>query len=151
MITMILGGLWHGAAISYAVWGAFHGIALALERFITDKVRIKETPVVTVVKTLFVFFSVTLAWLLFKLPEFDHVIKYLQSIANNTHLKNDYKLITYILVYSSIVVFYHAAYLIYRNKSLPKLQNFDYVAYAMMLFLIMTNSGSSGSFIYFQF
>ena len=39
-ITMVLGGLWHGAAWSYAVWGAFHGFALALERLINDKYKL---------------------------------------------------------------------------------------------------------------
>ena len=29
MITMLLGGLWHGASISFILWGALHGIALA--------------------------------------------------------------------------------------------------------------------------
>ena len=33
IIVMILGGLWHGAALSYAVWGLAHGVLLAGERF----------------------------------------------------------------------------------------------------------------------
>ena len=32
MITMVLGGLWHGAAISYVIWGALHGLFLILHR-----------------------------------------------------------------------------------------------------------------------
>ena len=32
-ITMVLGGLWHGAAWTFVVWGAFHGAALALHRW----------------------------------------------------------------------------------------------------------------------
>ena len=31
-ITMLLGGLWHGASLNFVVWGAFHGIALALDK-----------------------------------------------------------------------------------------------------------------------
>lgn len=34
MITMLLGGLWHGASISFILWGALHGIALAAHKFI---------------------------------------------------------------------------------------------------------------------
>ena len=33
MITMVLGGLWHGAAWTFVLWGAWHGLALAVERF----------------------------------------------------------------------------------------------------------------------
>ena len=36
MLTMVLGGLWHGAAWSYAVWGFFHGLVLAVERLMKD-------------------------------------------------------------------------------------------------------------------
>lgn len=36
MLTMLLGGLWHGAAWTFVVWGAIHGLALAIERFIGD-------------------------------------------------------------------------------------------------------------------
>lgn len=34
MITMVLGGLWHGAAWSFVVWGAIHGLALSANRFV---------------------------------------------------------------------------------------------------------------------
>ena len=33
LITMLLGGLWHGAAWTFVVWGAYHGIGLALHKF----------------------------------------------------------------------------------------------------------------------
>jgi alginate O-acetyltransferase complex protein AlgI len=33
MTVMTLGGLWHGAAWIYAVWGIYHGFGLAVERF----------------------------------------------------------------------------------------------------------------------
>ncbi|MAP96457.1 MAG: membrane-bound O-acyltransferase family protein [Ponticaulis sp.] len=33
MITMVLGGLWHGAAWSFVIWGALHGLALSVNRF----------------------------------------------------------------------------------------------------------------------
>ena len=32
MVTMLLGGLWHGAAWTFVLWGAFHGALLAVER-----------------------------------------------------------------------------------------------------------------------
>ena len=33
-LTMLLGGLWHGAAWTYVLWGAFHGLLLAIERYL---------------------------------------------------------------------------------------------------------------------
>ncbi len=37
-LTMVIGGLWHGAAITFVVWGAIHGGFLALERFVAREV-----------------------------------------------------------------------------------------------------------------
>jgi len=36
MITMLLGGLWHGASWNFVLWGAFHGVWLVLHRFYTQ-------------------------------------------------------------------------------------------------------------------
>ena len=35
MITMLLGGLWHGAAWTFVVWGGIHGVALVLHKMLT--------------------------------------------------------------------------------------------------------------------
>jgi D-alanyl-lipoteichoic acid acyltransferase DltB (MBOAT superfamily) len=39
MITMVLGGLWHGASWVFIAWGALHGIALAIDRAMSGKSR----------------------------------------------------------------------------------------------------------------
>lgn len=44
VITMVLGGLWHGANWTFVLWGAWHGGVLALERFLGKPQRWKEIP-----------------------------------------------------------------------------------------------------------
>ena len=45
MLTMLLGGLWHGAALRFIVWGALHGIYLAVHKFfLTLFPKQKTTP-----------------------------------------------------------------------------------------------------------
>ncbi|MFC6198605.1 MBOAT family O-acyltransferase [Ponticaulis profundi] len=39
MITMVLGGLWHGAAWNFVIWGAIHGAALSLHRIIMGRAQ----------------------------------------------------------------------------------------------------------------
>lgn len=151
-ITMVLGGLWHGAAWSYAVWGAFHGLALALERLFNDKFdfKIKPNSFVFYCKVLFIFSSVSLAWLLFKLPNFDQVIMYMKALYSNTGFVTNYISIFLILLYSFPVVLYHLMYL--RRQAKPTyFHKLEFAAYGVMLFLIFTNSGTPGTFIYFQF
>ena len=151
MIVMFLGGLWHGAAWSYAVWGSFHGLALAVERFLSDKISIKENVVIKLLKGAMVLGFVTLAWLLFKLPDFSHVIGYCKCLINSRAPYNDYKFIVLISVYSGFVVLYHLAYLIKSTPLFVPFKRVEYLFYGLMFFLIIVNSGSSGAFIYFQF
>ena len=151
-VTMILGGLWHGAAWSYAVWGAFHGLALALERLLNDRFKIKIRPgsFFYTIKTLFVFSLVSLAWLLFKLPNFSQVIMYFKAIVANRGYVTNYVSILLICIYSLPVILYHIAYLC-RNITPVFYRKREFAMYSMMLFLIITNSGTPGTFIYFQF
>ena len=148
---MVLGGLWHGAAWSYATWGLFHGGMLAIERLVNDNVKIKLPKSVLILKGLFVFIMVTLAWLLFKLPDFSHVIKYFQAMGNNITNQGNVKLNMYIILYSIPVVVYHLLYLYKDSKFWKRIQTQEHFLYAVMIFFIITNSGTSGSFIYFQF
>ncbi|MFQ5509956.1 MAG: MBOAT family O-acyltransferase [Leptospirillia bacterium] len=153
MVVMLLGGLWHGAAWSYMVWGGAHGLALATERFITDRFRLPDTGLWGALRMLLVFLFVTYAWLLFKLPEFDHVIAYTKAIRNNGDLHTHYRLITMVLLYSLPVIAYHLHHL-YRERLLrfvPASWTPAPAAYGLMLFLILANSGSPGAFVYFQF
>lgn len=42
LVTMLLGGLWHGAAWTFLIWGALHGIALVAHRFVSKRLAILE-------------------------------------------------------------------------------------------------------------
>lgn len=153
--VMFLGGLWHGAAWSYAVWGVWHGAALAIERLfksITDKYFPKNIIFITF-QVLFVFIFVTISWLLFKLPDFSQVIEYIKALSTNTKLKTNWSIIISVMVYSIPVIIYHFQYLIKQNndKCLKWLKSFKPFAYAFMLFAILFNYGEPGDFIYFQF
>jgi alginate O-acetyltransferase complex protein AlgI len=151
MAVMFLGGLWHGAAWSYAIWGSFHGLALAVERFFGEYIQIKANKILTFLKGVMIFAFVTLAWLLFKLPYFGHVIEYFKCLFNNARLDANLNINVYILLYSIPIVLYHALYLLKEKPLYAKFKRIEYAFYGMMIFLIIVNSGSSGAFIYFQF
>ena len=44
MITMLLGGLWHGAAWTFVIWGGIHGVGLSYERFVRDRRAARGLP-----------------------------------------------------------------------------------------------------------
>lgn len=150
MIVMFLGGLWHGAAWSFAAWGTLHGLALALERFIKDKIRLPDYLMLKIIKMAIVFTYVSFAWLLFLIHDFSHVMLFLNTfiskISGNLRIEKQ----LYVLIYSLPVVIYHVNYLMKDRFSLIRCY-LDPLTYGTMLFLILTNSGSSDKFVYFQF
>lgn len=66
IITMVLAGLWHGAAWTFIVWGAVHGLALALEHLHAGDAREVGVPRHRAVARAATFAFVTLAWIPFR-------------------------------------------------------------------------------------
>ena len=79
MIVMTLGGLWHGASLSYALWGLLHGLLLVIERPLLALFK-NPGPAVQAVRAGVVFFCVTMLWIFFKLPDFSHALGYLHGM-----------------------------------------------------------------------
>lgn len=176
IVVMLLGGLWHGAAWSYMVWGGAHGLFLAIERFFGIKgfakaagqpVRRATRFTIAAFQILLTFHLVSLLWLLFQLPRFHEAILYLRELAAWKPGLQPQPIFT-ILIFGTPVVLYHLLALLRQGMadeqsqmSEPRdsppairhsLSSFARdVGYAILLFLILTNSGSPGEFIYFQF
>ena len=71
LLTMLLGGLWHGAAWKFIAWGALHGGGLAVERMLEPWFgRRAQSPAGKVIATLVVFHFVCLAWIFFRAEDF---------------------------------------------------------------------------------
>jgi alginate O-acetyltransferase complex protein AlgI len=70
MITMVLGGLWHGAGWNFAIWGGLHGLYLVVNQVwigLADRFRLpREIPVWKWVATAITFFAVCFAWVFFR-------------------------------------------------------------------------------------
>jgi alginate O-acetyltransferase complex protein AlgI len=151
LIVMFLGGLWHGAALSFAVWGLWHGIALAIERpFLNSIFLASANPTVKFIRIFFVFNFVTIGWLFFKLQDFSQAIACIVAIFNNH--AGGFSIITkklsfLILIYGSPVLFYHLSHAYKNHISIPLKD----MALGMMLFFIITNPGPPAPFVYFQF
>lgn len=75
--TMVLGGLWHGAAWTFVIWGAIHGGFLAGERYVTgwwarrDQPLGVPLPVRRALQWFLTFQVVCLAWVFFRAESFD--------------------------------------------------------------------------------
>ncbi|WP_449394771.1 MBOAT family O-acyltransferase [Devosia riboflavina] len=152
IITMGLGGLWHGAAWSYLVWGLMHGLVLAVERFAQPAARGITGVMKSVLSRLyvvFVFLVVTTLWLFFKLPEFSEAAHYLNLVLTGPpQLVFEGAQYTAVAVYALPVLLLHLLPAPIRKSNSPVLTGF---VYAVMLFLALFDRGQADAFIYFQF
>jgi len=72
MITMLLGGIWHGAGWKFVAWGALHGGGLAVERMLEPWLgRHARSPAARVIATFIVFHFVCFAWIFFRAEDFE--------------------------------------------------------------------------------
>ena len=79
MITMLLGGLWHGASWRFLIWGGLHGGALAFHKYITERVDLswRGWRIAGVIIT---FHFVCFCWIFFRAPDLDTVGQMLAQI-----------------------------------------------------------------------
>jgi D-alanyl-lipoteichoic acid acyltransferase DltB (MBOAT superfamily) len=83
MITMVLGGLWHGASWNFAIWGALHGGALAVTRM-WQRARgtaASQSAFSRALASLATFHFVCFAWIFFRAPTFAHATLAIGRIA----------------------------------------------------------------------
>jgi D-alanyl-lipoteichoic acid acyltransferase DltB (MBOAT superfamily) len=87
LITMLLGGLWHGAAWNFVVWGALHGGALAVQRAWQRRCEARGRAALlsgragAVVAALVTFHFVCFTWIFFRAPDFGAAVAVLEQIA----------------------------------------------------------------------
>ncbi|MBN2363221.1 MBOAT family protein [candidate division WOR-3 bacterium] len=104
-ITMLLGGLWHGAAWNFVLWGALHGFGLGVERFFIDKFGDKKRKVLwQVLSTVFVFHFVCLSWIFFRSRSFSLAFEYLRSFGNISSPVTNITPFVFLLVFIGIAM-----------------------------------------------
>jgi alginate O-acetyltransferase complex protein AlgI len=154
MIVMGLGGLWHGAGLSYLAWGLLHGLFLVIERpFLpyleTSNPESTLSQTIRASRMLVVFVAVSMAWVFFKLPNFEHALSYFSGMFVNVSSTVPTKFVTGLaFVYSFPVIIQH---LIPDRWFSETRQHIEPYMYGLMATLMLVEAGPDTSFIYFQF
>lgn len=76
-VTMLLGGLWHGANFTFVLWGAWHGALLVLERLLGGK---SGSPYPKLLAWPITFFCVLMGWVLFRAPSMTVALDYFAGL-----------------------------------------------------------------------
>lgn len=81
LITMLLGGLWHGASWNFVIWGGLHGMALVIERMLGITGEPGHHGRIARMLWWFVTLHfVCLTWVFFRAPTFDTAVDYLTTL-----------------------------------------------------------------------
>jgi alginate O-acetyltransferase complex protein AlgI len=100
LTTMLLGGLWHGASLRFIIWGALHGIALAVHKIVMEFFPSKKEAKPTVWSGLYKVFSIALTfhfvafcWLFFRAKDFETALQVINNISSLTWDLEQWKII----------------------------------------------------------
>jgi alginate O-acetyltransferase complex protein AlgI len=83
LITMLLGGFWHGASWKFILWGFAHGIALGFHKFIKHK--LPDTLLMNRLGWLSTFLFVAFCWIFFRANDVSSAFEIIQRISFHTH------------------------------------------------------------------
>jgi alginate O-acetyltransferase complex protein AlgI len=178
MITMLLGGLWHGANWTFVVWGALHGFYLWVEKFVVE-FRKAPVPVLATVRSsgavsgmplstpkknisgnillaILTFFLINVTWVFFRAPDFASAWRLLVSMFS--HVPNaDVLLTTLSMIKVSVVIICMIAFhwMMRNTRVLVVAEKMPWwllgIIWSVLLLLLIWSQESSSSFIYFQF
>ena len=79
-LTMLIGGLWHGAAWKFVAWGGLHGAALAIERFFKQFIKLPRNIFTRAVGVIITFHFVAACWIFFRAKDFDTAMELFVNI-----------------------------------------------------------------------
>jgi alginate O-acetyltransferase complex protein AlgI len=88
MVTMLLGGLWHGASWSFVFWGGLHGIYLVVHhgyRALLDEARLERlarSTIYTTASWALTLLAVVVAWVFFRAASFSGALRMLQGMSS---------------------------------------------------------------------
>ena len=156
MTTMLLGGLWHGAAWTFVFWGFLHGLYLVVERLLKNRIRIKINPWNGILLAFLTWTLVNFTWVFFRAEDFTTAWNMLGSMF---FLHPDGEMV---LEYIDIIKVALVAALLFLTHWFMRDTSVKEVAYkipwwllglawAFMLILLVVAQGSGEQFIYFQF
>jgi alginate O-acetyltransferase complex protein AlgI len=180
MITMLIGGLWHGANWTFVAWGGLHGLYLWIEKAIRGSrapasgvatgsapspilAKASMTPDLTGIKkggflsALLTFLLICITWVFFRSATFDEAWRILLSLTGEIHAGGPPLLSTIAIIKVAVVISLMLTFhWIMRNTSvLKEVTKLPWwvvgISWSVILLLLILSQETSKAFIYFQF
>lgn len=172
LITMLLGGLWHGAAFRFILWGGLHGAALAIHKLFSSILSRATTlsggttiqnPLLKSLGSagsiLLTFHFVCFCWIFFRAPSMEVAYQMISQITSHFNSQiffefiSGYKAVVFLMVLGFILHFIPAST---EQKAEVWVTNLPLASkaalvVAIIILVVQTKSAGIQPFIYFQF
>jgi len=157
MITMLLGGLWHGASWNFILWGALHGFYLVLHKiFVKIKIFQLNATKYILPKILIFYVLILFTWIPFRTPDLESSILFFEKIVFWTGGVDIGELLFLSFIF---LLLFFIDYPLYRDKGNLFFRKFPiwFIGVVVTLgvfgiiFSMVIQSSSTRPFIYFQF
>ena len=158
-VTMLVSGLWHGAAWTFIAWGALHALYLSVERWTKwPKMLEKFGPIGNMVAIGITLFLTCIAWVYFRAESFSQANAVVAQLFNVTQLNTDYamqKIGMFQFVWLGAAVAREAFFAFGINAwsvfQKPWFENVRVVTLAVVIVMTILFRGPGATFVYFQF
>ncbi len=157
MITMLLGGLWHGASWNFILWGGIHGFYLILDKiFIQMEIFQSISSKFKITKIIIFYFLILFTWIPFRTTDIASSILFFEKIIFWTGGIDIGELLFLFFIYSLLYLIDYPAFKLNDDLFIRKFPNwFSGVIISLgifgVIFSMVTQSSSARPFIYFQF
>jgi alginate O-acetyltransferase complex protein AlgI len=156
ILTMLIGGLWHGASWTFVVWGGLHGLYLVLERVarrIAWPSPLWDTWLARLVLALVTFALVCFAWVFFRATSFEQAFTIVRAMLGVTSASEVNPVLFASLIPVGVLLGVHG---LLRNTTLETVvEKTPWPVRALALFAMLVAlllfPGVDRAFIYFQF
>ena len=164
IVTMLIGGLWHGASLNFVAWGGMHGTALACHKFLRSEMLHHDRHYYShglrrVLAILLTFHFVCFTFIFFRSTSFEKSIIMIEQLFCNMHWEllggvvSGYKYVMLLIMAGYISHFIPSRW---KDKCVAMLQKGGLALEVMLLVMtiylvIQVKSSSIQPFIYFQF
>lgn len=159
MITMLLGGLWHGASWKFVAWGGIHGLYLLLERMLFGRRTRDATEIRFFTRfagTLVTYIAICITWIFFAAPNWDSCLIVFRSLVGATEepiaVIKTIEILMIVTVISAMLV----GHWFMRDRKLEEVVQktptwlLVFIFFAVLVSVVLTGESES-AFIYFQF
>lgn len=165
MLTMLLGGLWHGASWNFVIWGGLHGLYLSFHKLLLKGKKIKYTTkpkkgyhfIKWTLKVFMTFNLVCLTWIFFRAESLSLAIDFIYNIFNLT----SYRFVGIPKLASLCIFLGSLSFLIdyfcwKNNTEIPFSENWSiwikgFVYAGMIILMVLVGENYAQPFVYFQF